>query len=213
MQLGSIWVYYSGIFLPILCCECTIYEQWECLARPADLERTEGVQDVSVLWDAASHMARASRSGFKVIKWVAVPTGMAQSSLQGLLANSMSTIDFLSHGLRVKVLPCVTARWNPAGAHCCWDISQHQRQPGIVWKGVGPCQPWTYFPHSSQMFFWSSPDFCSCSKIPPEPLEENKSQGKASNGDTNYVRIQTSPNLTFFKVKCRTCRLLIAFGL
>lgn len=55
-------------------------------AHPADMERTKGVQDVSVLWDAASHTAMASRSGFKVIKWVAVPTGMAQRSFQGLLA-------------------------------------------------------------------------------------------------------------------------------
>lgn len=79
MQLVSTWVYFSGIFLPVLCCECTVSSEDAWLVLLA-LERTKDVQDGSVLWDAASNMARASTSGFKVIKWVAVPTGMAQSS-------------------------------------------------------------------------------------------------------------------------------------
>lgn len=190
------------------------YGQWGCLACPADLERTKGVQDVSVLWNAASHMARANRGGFKVKKWVAVLTGMAQSSFQGLLANSMSSMDFFTCGFVWQQGEIQLGHSVGLGPSSAPEAPREvPRAHGWAGRVHGPCQPWTCFPHSSQMFSWSSPDRCSCAKIPPEPPEENKSQGKASNSDTNYVRIQTSPNLTFFKVKCRTRRSLIASGL
>ena len=172
---------------------------------------------MSVLWDAACHVAKANRSGFKVMKWATIIRGMAQNSFQGHLANSMSSMD-LTYCLSLIALPCTTARWNPAqGTTWCWAPS-----PAVTsgpqgsaqttrggWKGQWSVSAMHMFPHGSQMFFWSSPDLHLYSQIPRESLEEDESLGKSSNSSTNYVRIQASPNLTFFKMKCKTRCLLL----
>lgn len=129
------------------------HEQWGCLS--CWLGEDKGCSGCVCAVGCSFPLARANRSGFKEIKWVPVPTGMAQRGFQGLLANSMSSMDFFTYGLRLMVLPCVTARWNPAGAHCgagtflCTRGTQ-ESAPWMGWKGQWP---WTCFSHSPQMFF------------------------------------------------------------
>lgn len=149
MQLVSTWVYFSGIFLPVLCCECPV--------------SSEDAWLVLLAWRGQRMFRMGLCCGMQLPTW----PGQAQVALRWLnellypqgwlrvvLASSRSMMDFFTCGLRGIILPCVTARCNPAGAHRGAGTFLCSREEPHGWAGRdnGPSQPWIYFPQTLRCF-------------------------------------------------------------